>query len=154
MCKKEGAKERNVVVRRHLKSIQTESERLTDTVCLSQFFFLLLALFCLTRYFSKTQRHKFIKCANDNDWINISLLYVSDNLIFHMLTGVKRLASDNTDVSGTPSLDNYITLVLHCFHSLLVILLKSQWLESLWQRRMTASGAKLSLCLTKGFEVH
>lgn len=51
-----------------------------------------------------------------------------------MLTGVKRLASDNTAVSGTPSPDNYITLVLHCFHSLLVILLKSQWLESQWQR--------------------
>lgn len=42
-----------------------------------------------------------------------------------VLTGVKRLAGDNTAVSGTPSLDNYITLVLHCFHSLLVILLKS-----------------------------
>lgn len=50
----------------------------------------------------------------------------SANVSFHMLTGVKRVASDNTAISGTPSLDNYITLILHCFHSLLVILLKSQ----------------------------
>lgn len=55
-------------------------------------------------------------------------------VILHVLTGVKRLASDNTAVSGTPSLDNYITPRLHCLHSLLIILLNSQWLESRWQR--------------------
>lgn len=63
-------------------------------------------------------------------------------MILHLLTGVKRLASDNTAVSGTPSLDNYITLVLHCFHSLLVILLKSQWLESRWQTDEWRGGSR------------
>lgn len=50
----------------------------------------------------------------------------SEDVILHVLTGVKRLDSDNTAVSGTLSLDNYITPVLHCFHSLSVILLKSK----------------------------
>lgn len=58
----------------------------------------------------------------------------SGGAILHVLTGVKRLAGDNTAVSGTPSLDNYITPGLHCSHSLLIILLNSQWLESRWQR--------------------
>lgn len=56
---------------------------------------------------------------------SLFIITQSDNVILHMLTGVKRVASDNTAISGTPSLDNYITLILHCFHSLLVILLKS-----------------------------
>lgn len=55
-------------------------------------------------------------------------------VILHVLTGVKRVASDNTAVSGTPSLDNYITPRLHCLHSLQIILLNSQWLESQRQR--------------------
>lgn len=37
--------------------------------------------------------------------------------ILHVLTGVKQLAADNTAVPGTPSPDNYITPLLHCFHS-------------------------------------
>lgn len=49
-----------------------------------------------------------------------------EGAILQVLTGVKRLASDNTAVCSTPSPDNYITLVLHCFHSPRVILLKSQ----------------------------
>lgn len=49
--------------------------------------------------------------------------------ILHVLTGVKQLAADNTAVPGTPSPDNYITPLLHCFHSAPVILLKSQSLE-------------------------
>lgn len=70
------------------------------------------------------------------------LFVTTQGAIIHMLTGVKRLAGDNTAVSGTPSLDNYITLVLHCFHSLPVILLKSQWLESQWQRDEWRRGSR------------
>lgn len=81
----------------------------------------------------------------------------SQGAILHVLTGVKRLASDNTAGSGTPSLDNYITPVLHCFHSLPVILLKSQWLESQWQRDEWQRGSRrrnTALSMSDCFEVH
>lgn len=65
-----------------------------------------------------------------------------DGAILHVLTGVKRLSADNTAVSGTPSPDNYITLILHCFHSLLIISLKSKWLESRWQRDEWQRGSR------------
>lgn len=76
----------------------------------------------------------FYKTCRSENTDGLTSIASSGGVILHVLTGVKRLASDNTAVSGTPSLDNYITPRLHCLHSLLIILLNSQWLESRWQR--------------------
>lgn len=45
-------------------------------------------------------------------------------LILHLMTGVKRLRSDNIAITSTPSHDNHISVALHCFHALRIILLK------------------------------
>lgn len=141
MCKREEAKERNVVFGRHLKDHSNWGWKSERTLYVTHISFSSAYLLFFDSLCFKNTKAQFRKCANDNEQISISPhapLSVSDGLIFHVLTGVKRLASDNTAISGTPSLDNYITPVLHCFHSLPVILLKSQWLESWWQRQMTA----------------
>lgn len=114
--KKEVAKERNVVVRRRLWSSMSEAHVWRPPIFISLSFF----------FFNLFQNVNAHMCW----WSTAS----SGRAILHVLTGVKRLASDNTALSATPSLDNYITPGLHCSHSLLIILLNSQWLESRWQR--------------------
>lgn len=121
--KKEVAKERNVVVRRHSWSSMSKAFSAIKLTIWQRYTRGWLSILFL-----------FIKIFRYENTDELTSTASSGGVILHVLTGVKRLASDNTAVSGTPSLDNYITPRLHCLHSLLIILLNSQWLESRWQR--------------------
>lgn len=145
-------KNRTVVVRKHLRTLRLELKEWEHRRHCPHFPHFIRIIFTKSQHrhkdpLSYTFLYEILQKTKEKaahlivfsfSW-TFSHQHTGVTVICLVLTEVKRLASDNTAVSGTPSLDNYVTLVVHRFCRVPVILLKSKWLEWQWQRGKTAS---------------